>query len=260
MATKLLLALIVGLAAASGLYLDPNLGDGIYSVIPDPPSQDGHILKRHSTLACEGAHCFSLRDIFDHAPPGPTQLEEHLPIPRGKDFCRKGENSKFKVEDYHAAVNALFESSLFWVPPEHITFALHGTVVAYICNLDYWNSGSLAEYMSAMARIDQKCGEDVAGKSALGEWNKFYGRETLGRKICKWETAPGGLKGDLLKWEKKCKSYVSDIHRALGEKGKCNDNASVGVLERLKKMTPWYKEEWQKKPEDENDPEDDESI
>ncbi len=154
------------------------------------------------------------------------------------------------LEDFHGAVNLLFHSSLFWIPPNTARFAVHNGAVVYVCNLAGWAPGSLLEYMEAMRLLDEKCGHGIgdkqtellAAKYAVAKWNRFYGREVRGVDICQWESEKGGLKNELLGTENsKCNDYVNGIWRYLGNKGTCNENATGGrVWKQLKALFPWY--------------------
>ncbi|KAI9155512.1 hypothetical protein HJFPF1_08096 [Paramyrothecium foliicola] len=214
--------------ATTAIDIDPTLPDGVYYAHPDPASPGRVLHRRFVTGDPEHDHYYRSRT-----------LQEVVPIAKGKLFCRNGEgdgkealNRTFDLGDYYAAVNALFEAPLFWVPESFARYALRGR-----------NPASLLEYMAAMAEADARCGEGVAAKRTMVDWNKWYGREARGHPICKYEHDPRGIPNDLLWWEERgCRDYVNGIRRGVGEPGKCNDNAvGDGLYEKLRRMFPWYK-------------------
>lgn len=243
------LAICVSLTGA--IHIDPSTPDGLYDASPDQSSPGSHLIRRHvpsnNKRGCPSLGCI---DTFsgDTYPEG-RLLEETLPLPKGKAFCR-AENHTMTLEDFHGAVNLLFHSSLFWIPPQAARFAVHNGAVVYICNLAGWAPGSLLEYMEAMRLLDEKCGhgtgdektELLAAKYAATKWNRFYGREVRGVDICQWESEKGGLQNELLGTENsKCNDYVNGISRYLGNKGTCNENATGRkVWKQLKALFPWY--------------------
>lgn len=242
MRTSSVLLASLAAATAAGVRIDPSLPDGIYSAHHDVSNPGQHIFQRHGDTharTCAGLTCWDVGGNSLH--PKYRVLKEKLPIPKGKTFCRRGRN--YTTEDYHAAINALFETPLFWIPPRSARFALHGGTVAYICTLLGWNTGSLVEFMEAMVHLDGECGENMAGKLTLTDWEKFYGRETRGNDICQWEFEHGGVENEVLKKaEDGCDEYVNGIQRWLGSSGKCNDNATGKKMwQSIKKAFPWYK-------------------
>ena len=247
-----LLSLATGASLTDAIHINPSTPNGIYDALPDPKSPNSNLLRRHTpTNNKRGCPSLGCIDTFsgDTYPEG-RLLQETLPLPKGKAFCR-AENHTITQTDFHAAVNLLFHSSLFWIPPNTARFAVHNGAVVYICNLAGWAPGSLLEYMEAMRLLDEECGHGAgdegttdlrAAKYAARDWNRFYGREVRGVDSCQWESEKGGLQNELLGTENsKCNDYVNGISRYLGNKGKCNENATGRkVWEQLKALFPWY--------------------
>lgn len=155
-------------------------------------------------------------------------------------------------DNLHEAVNRLFYTPLFWIPERAARFALYNGTVAYICNWRVWSAGSLMEYMEAMRLLDEGCPVDKehqgpgllrAGKLAIRDWDKFYGREVAGVEICLWETEDGGIKHDLMEKEEEeeCNTWVNGIRRYLGSNGACGGEAEgPSLADKLRDMFPWY--------------------
>jgi hypothetical protein len=281
------LTLWIASTQAASISIDPSLPDGVYSAHPDPSAPNQHILQRHDNLnpialeprispqGCVPNGCVDLGSA-DYSP-WQRDLKEKLPLPSGgKRFCRDNKNNDnnnnnnsnsenkaiLDPDDYYAAINLLFESPLFWMPPHTARFALHGGTIVYACAIGGWNSASLLEYMEAMAQLDAHCGESVPAKLTIPSWDKFYGREARGRDVCQWETEKGGMDGgdggsELGAFvDQGCETGVNGIVRWLGlgdGNGGCNENAAGWEMwARLKDQFPWYKTPMEKGNRDTN--------
>ncbi|OAA51234.1 hypothetical protein BBO_01181 [Beauveria brongniartii RCEF 3172] len=253
--------LVYATCASAFVTIPDTLPDGIYQVEKQTdPQQDPKI--RRMDIAppvvakrgrCSGGSCDDAVLVpRDDKYPSRTFLTEKLPFPGFRPFCRN-ETHTLTVDNLHAAVNRLFYTPLYWIPPNSARFALYNGTVAYICNLGSWGSGSLVEYMEAMRILDERCvaadGWDNssvvvrAAKLSVRKYEKFYGREVAGVPICQWETEKGGIRNDLLeKEEEGCLSYVNGMRRFLGGgETWCNDDATgYWLWVKLRAMFPWY--------------------
>ncbi|CAH0048458.1 unnamed protein product [Clonostachys solani] len=181
-------------------------------------------------------------------------LTEKTPIPSGHSFCHKPDwvpNTK----DYHAAISLLFDAPQFFVPSQSVRYALYGDAVVYICNPGGVNTGSLLEFMEAMADLDAECGPGKPGKRVLTAWDKYYGRTVRGGTICDLEGrhrnpygGKTGLPSDLAdKVKAGCKSHVNgflSIFDGWKDRPECYDSAArEGRMRKLRARFPWYKRE-----------------
>ncbi|CAM1500440.1 Fc.00g096020.m01.CDS01 [Cosmosporella sp. VM-42] len=223
-----LLATLTTLATA--IFIDHTLQDGVYTVWQNPSNPKEHLLRReihanHHTLVPRGGR-------FDN-----LTLSEELSFPKNKKFCWKGHD--FNRSDLHPSIDNLFVEPLYWVPEGQVKFSLYGSVVTFMCNLGYINAASLLEFMEAMDQIDDKCGETVGGKISLTNWEKMYGRESRGEKICEWESEPGGIENNLMDVQA-CHTFVNGADHWFGRGEKCNANNGWSVWDKVKKKFPWY--------------------
>ncbi|KAJ6440630.1 NAD-dependent histone deacetylase HST3 [Purpureocillium lavendulum] len=252
--------LIIAAAAAvpvAAIRIDSSLVDGVYHVEPDAANPGGHIFRREASYAGS-----SLRrgEGEYQRPPAPyncapdncdSPLTEVLPLTDGLTRCSpnlwaRGFNSTF---DYHVALNLLFESPLYWVPPKTARFALHRDVVVYVCNYGSWNSASLVEFMAAIAEVDARCGANSVGRRTMHDWGKSYGREARGWDICRGPPpsignrlgSKDGLETELWsKIDEGCETYVNGAHTWYS-KGECRDGAAGRSLWRkLRGLFSWY--------------------
>ncbi|KAM3503175.1 hypothetical protein MY11210_008812 [Beauveria gryllotalpidicola] len=266
-ASVLLLSALVYATCAFALFTIPDtLPDGVYQVEKQTnnPQQHPKIKRMDIAPAPAGAVvakrglCSNKRECDDDVVvlvprdgryPSRTFLTEKIPFPKARAFCRAPTHT-LTLDNLHAAVNRLFYTPLFWIPPNSARFALYNGTVAYVCNLGDWGSGSLVEYMEAMRILDERCvaaaeGSEVrAAKLSVVKWEKFYGREVAGVPICQWEGEKGGIRNELLEKERKgCLSYVNGMRRLLGggDETECNDDATgFWLWEKLWAMFPWY--------------------
>ncbi|KAM3556562.1 hypothetical protein MY1884_004995 [Beauveria asiatica] len=244
--------------ASAFVTIPDTLPDGVYQVEKQTSPQQVPRIKRMDIAPAVAKRGRCSGDSCEEKYPSRTMLTEKLPFPSSRPFCRD-ETHTLTVDNLHAAVNRLFYTPLYWIPPNSARFALHNGTVAYICNLGGWGSGSLVEYMEAMRILDERCvvaaaadgsdGSDGsavmvrAAKLSVRKYEKFFGREVPGVPICQWETEKGGIRNDLLeKEEEGCLSYVNGIRRFRGgEEAWCNHDATGHWLwEKLRAMFPWY--------------------
>ncbi|KAM3463291.1 hypothetical protein MY5147_007339 [Beauveria neobassiana] len=246
--------LLYGTCVSAFVTIPGTLADGVYHVEKQTnPRQDPKIKRMDIAPALvRRGRCSP--GVCDDKFPSHTFLTEKLPFPGFRPYCRN-ETHTLTTDNLLAAVNRLFYTPLFWIPPDSARFALYNGTVAYICNLGDWGSGSLVEFMEAMRILDERCVAPGAGsdgsaaavvvraaKLSVRKYEKFYGREVAGVPICQWETEKGGMKNDLLEKQEDCLSYINGMRRFLGnEETWCNDDATGHWLwERLRVMFPWY--------------------
>ncbi|UNI15954.1 hypothetical protein JDV02_002436 [Purpureocillium takamizusanense] len=261
---------IAPIVLTSAIRIDSSLPDGVYDAIPDESNNDNnaighhhhHIIRRdfmsgpdtrrRTTTTDTPAAATAALSARQQGVPIPPRcqgeaclrpIREALPIPDGKSFCRDPATRNMTSSDYHAALNLLFESPLYWVPPQTARFALHRGAVAYVCNFVDWNSASLVEFMAAMDDLDRECGVGVAGKRSLAEWDKFYGREARGWDICRLEYQDaGGIDSELMDVvDDGCETYLSGV-RSWFRSGSCkHGNSGTALFSKMKELFTWYK-------------------
>ncbi|OAA63143.1 hypothetical protein ISF_05019 [Cordyceps fumosorosea ARSEF 2679] len=260
---------------AAFVTIPKDLDDGIYQVEQPASPDDQPLIKRIDNLppppsaAAAAATGPSARLRRSPKKPGPKTpfrigMFDTTPLPKSKEFCRN-ETHTMSRADLHAATNELFYTPLYWLPPKAVRFALHGSAVAYICNIGGgWEPASLVEYMEATRMLDDRCRvpgteqatketceqlEQVrAAKLSVTSLEKFYGREVPGVAICRWETEKGGLENRLLEVQKNgCRNFVYlGIGRKLSggkdlDESTCERNVSgEWMWETLKSLFPWY--------------------
>lgn len=229
--------------------IDSSLPDGLYTAIPDESNPTRHLIRRDTSSLGTDTNIIRARQRGVPIPPRCAReeclrpIQEALPIPDGKSFCRDPTTRNMTQSDYHAALNLLFESPLYWVPPRTARFALHRGAIAYVCNFVGWNTASLVEFMAAMGDLDRECGVGVAGKRSLAQWDKFYGREARGWDICRLEFQDeGGIDSELQDVVKAgCETYLSGV-RSWFRSGKCNHgNSGTALFRKMKELFHWYK-------------------
>lgn len=238
-------------APATALVINSSLSNGLYtmsgqSVIPSVQETNALVPRGR----CKDRKC---PYRTKHIPTGQV-LKDRLPIPKSKPFCYQKSNDTVPTDEYHEALNLLFQTPLFWIPPDRARFALYNNTVVYLCNLGGLNSGSLVEYMEAMRVLDKKCGDkfpwtaapagqEHVGKLAVAGLDLFFGRELRGRTICQEETEDHWIPNELQEMEnRQCQSFVSgavNIFRA--KEDKCNWHGGEIYNKVIKGLFPWWK-------------------
>ncbi|KAM4060664.1 hypothetical protein HRG_001790 [Hirsutella rhossiliensis] len=206
---KLLAAVAMGLwalAAAEfdGFHIDPSLPDGHYSI---HLKEDGnHHVRRWTShkkrwqrlQKRQGTHEYTwLVDDETNKVEGlalDSFAKQRVPVPPMRVSCihlreYNTLNYPLPADDYRASKQALFNyCNIFNFIEGHIAMALNGTVAVYVCQrkvtIIHENVCAEAEYKAVEARLNQSCG-DASAYGFIGDWNKEYGRNWRGEKVCR---------------------------------------------------------------------------
>lgn len=238
-------------APTAALVPDSSLANGIYAVSEQSVITNIQETNRIAPRGyCKDRKCSYLSaDI-----PSGRVLKDRVPIPKSKPFCYQQSNDTIPTDEYHEALNMLFQAPLFWIPPESARFALYNNTVVYLCNLSRWNSGSLIEYMDAMSIWDKKCGDkfpwtaapaghEHVGKLAVPGLDMFFGRDRRGRTICQEETEDYWMANELPNMENRlCQSFVSGAVNIFRPKeDRCNWDGGEIYNKYIKGLYSWWR-------------------
>lgn len=238
-------------APTTALVINSSLSNGIYTVSEQSVitniQEPNKIVPRGR---CKDRKCSYLSKSIPYG----RVLKDRMPIPKSKPFCYQKSNDTVPTDEYHEALNMLFQTPLFWIPPDSARFALYNNTVVYLCNLSLWNSGSLVEYMDAMRVWDKKCGDkfpwtdapegqEHVGKLAVPGFDLFFGRDLRGRTICREETEDHWIANELSNMEnRQCQSFVSGAVNIFRPKeDRCNWHGGEVYNKFIKGLFPWWK-------------------
>lgn len=187
-----------------GFEVDPDLPDGHYSITVH---QNGSHHMRRWTPHSKRWHSMEKRQgtgeytfLVDDANGGMMDVaydifsKQRLPLPNPQTQCIHSRpygplNYPLIADDYRASKIALYNyCDAFQFIEGHISMALNGNVMAYVCQRRVTSLGHAtcaeAEYKAAEALMNRTCG-DSAGYVWMSSWNKEYGRMWKGEKVCR---------------------------------------------------------------------------